>query len=357
MRAQRIMMIGIGHVGRSVLRAWSRVDEVAPVRLVAAIDSRGRFEDDRGLDPATVVDRKARSSYDAPVDGPPSERIAAIAPDILVELSVTNVETGLPAVPDIVAALGLGIHVVTSAKSHQRSRDDLERVQAAAARGGAIFMDHAAHLAGIPVTEAMAGIGMEVTRLAGVLNGTTNFMLKRMEEGATYEAALREAVDRGYAEKDWRYDVQGTDVGIKLVGLARRLMGRTLDLHEISFSGIEPGRLGIEGMDTGYVRDAIARGERVKLFGEVTATATGSGGGGGGGGSGLEASVRPRRFEAVDPFARTEGFTNSIQIQGRLNDTPMELFLRGPGAGADETASRVIGNLRELLRRLRGYRE
>src|SRR5438132_898681 len=93
------------------------------------------------------------------------------------------------------------------------------RLAAAAKETGTLFLDHAAHLAGIPVTEMMSGVGMEVTRLEGVLNGTTNFILKRLEEGARFEAALEEAIARGFAERDWRYDVQGTDVAIKLVGL------------------------------------------------------------------------------------------------------------------------------------------
>lgn len=338
----RAMMVGIGHVGRAVLRAWR--DRVRPgVRLVAALDAHGRFENVAGLDPTEVAKRKAAGDYDAPADGSPAERIAAVRPDILIELSVTNVTTGEPAVSDMVAALERGTHVVTSAKSHQRSRADIERVAAAAARTGAFFFDHAAHLAGIPVTEMMTGVGMEVVRLEGVLNGTTNFILKRLEEGAAFETALEEAIERGFAEKDWHYDVRGTDVGIKLVGLARRLMGRTLDLKEIRFEGISEGKLGIEGIDTAEVASRAARRERWKLFGEVEAVADG----------GVTARVAPRIFTMDEPFARIEGFNNAIAIHGLMNGTAMDLFLRGPGAGADETASRVIGNLNALVDLLR----
>jgi homoserine dehydrogenase len=338
----RAMIVGIGHVGRAVLRAWRT--RVRPgLRLVAALDAHGRFENQAGLDPAEVLERKARGEYDAPASGPPWERIAAVRPDILIELSPTDVATGEPAVHDVVAALERGTHVVTSAKSHQRSRADLERVAAAAARTGAFFYDHAAHLAGIPVTEMMAGVGMEVRRLEGVLNGTTNFMLRRMEEGASFDDALAEAIRRGFAEKEWRYDVQGTDVGIKLVGLARRLMGRTLDLKEIRFEGIEAGRLGIEGIDAPLVASAREEGKRWKLMGEVALEGDGA----------LAARVAPRLLPAADPFARIEGFHNAIAIHGRMNDSDMDLFLSGPGAGPDETASRVVGNLNALVDLLR----
>jgi homoserine dehydrogenase len=335
------MLVGIGHVGRAVLKAWGRVRP--GVRLVAALDAHGRFENVAGLDPLEVVKRKLAGDYDAPVDGPPSARIAAFRPDILVDCSVTNVQTGEPAISDMVAALERGTHVVTSAKSHQRSRADLERVAAAAARTGAFFFDHAAHLAGIPVTEMMAGVGMDVVRLEGVLNGTTNFILKRLEDGAKFEAALGEAIERGFAEKEWRYDVQGTDVGIKLVGLTRRLMGKTLDLHEIQFEGVAAGKLGIEGIERDEVARAASGGERWKLFGEVESLP----------GGGLRAKVAPRLFPFEDPFARIGGFKNAIAIHGVLNGTAMDLFLSGPGAGADETASRVIGTLNALVDLLR----
>lgn len=332
----RVMVVGLGHVGRALLRAWSRVRP--GLRLVAAVDSRGRYERAEGLDPAEVVARKLRGEYDAPLGGSAAERIHAVHPDVLVELSVTNVATGEPAVADMLTALRLGAHVVTSAKSHQRSRKDIEEIGAAAKETGAIFLDHAAHLAGIPVTEMMAGVGMEVTRLEGVMNGTTNFILKRLEEGASFAAALEEAIARGFAERDWRYDVQGTDVAIKLVGLARRLMGRTLDLGEIKLEGIAEGKLGIEGIDAADVAARLAARERWKLFGEVEVQE-----------GGLRARVAPRVFPLEDGFARIDGFKNAIGIHGVLNGTRMDLFLAGPGAGADETASRVLGNLNYLV--------
>src|SRR5687768_1122200 len=131
----RAMLIGIGHVGRAVLKAWRA--RVRPgVRLVAALDAHGGFENLAGLDPAEVASRKTKGEYDFQTTGHPAERIAAVRPDILIDCSVTNVTTGEPAVTDIVTALERGTHVVTSAKSHQRSRTELERVAAAAARTG-----------------------------------------------------------------------------------------------------------------------------------------------------------------------------------------------------------------------------
>jgi homoserine dehydrogenase len=345
----RTVVVGLGHVGRAVLKAWDRVPRA--FRLVGACDSRGWFRDEAGLDPGAVVRRKLAGDYDGALEGSAARWIRAVAPELLVELSVTNLETGEPAVPDMLAAFEGGAHVVTSAKSHQRSRQEMERCERAARLVGAHFLDHAAHLAGVPVTEMMAGVGMRVTKLEGVINGTTNYILARLEEGCGFDDAVQEAVKLGFAEKNWRYDIEGTDVGVKLVGLTRRLMdGAVLDLNEITYEGIEPGRRGIDGVTNGRVAELAAEGKRMKLFGEVERV---EGDGDGEGGATVRARVYPRVLPVDDPFARLVGFKNAVHIHGELNGTGMDLFLSGPGAGADETASRVIGNLRylgELLR-------
>ncbi|GIW71045.1 MAG: homoserine dehydrogenase [Planctomycetota bacterium] len=341
----RTVLVGLGHVGRAVLRGWERVPP--ELRLVGAADSRGRFCDEAGLDPRELLSRKAAGDYDSPAERPTWQWIAELEPELLIELTVTDLQSGEPAVPDMLAAFAAGAHVVTSAKSHQRSRAELQRCEAAARAAGRLFLDHAAHLAGVPVTEMMAGVGMRVTMLEGVLNGTTNYLLQRLEDGVGFEQAVAEAVARGYAERDWRYDVEGTDVGLKLVGLARRLMGgAVLDLEEIRFEGLGPGRRGIDGVTPELVAALRAQGKRLKLFGEVRLE-------GGDGAPALAARVYPRTLPLADPFARVAGFRNAIAIHGELNGTRMDLFLAGPGAGADQTASRVIGNLRHLVELLR----
>jgi len=336
----RTMVAGLGHVGKAVLKAWDRVPRA--LRLVAACDTRGRYWDEAGLCPDEVIARKARGDYDAAHDpGATAAWIREVEPELLVELTTTNFETGEPQIPDILAALEVGAHVVTSAKSHQRSREDLQRIERQARESWRIFLDHAAHLAGIPVTEMMNGVGMRVQSIEGVLNGTTNFMLRRLEEGASFEVALEEAISSGFAERNWRYDVEGTDVAVKLVGLARRLMHRTLDLAEIELRGLDPGTKGIVGLSPDRILGFKEEGQRLKLFGSVREED-----------GVLRARVAPRLLPIADPFARIEGFRNAVTIHGELNGTGIDLFLAGPGAGADETASRVIGNLRYLAERL-----
>jgi homoserine dehydrogenase len=337
----RVSIFGLGHVGRALLRSFHRIR--GEPRLVLAGDAQGHFLARSGerLDPAAVLKRRDVRNYDERGSADPEALFDRTRPDIHIELTPTDLETGSPAVPNIRAALDRGIAVVTSAKSHlasielMRSIDELAREVP--------FLDHASQLAGIPATEMASGLGCQVQRLEGVLNGTTNYMLKRLEEGARFETALDEAIAKGFAERDWRYDTEGMDVCVKLVGLAKRLLGTYLDAREISREGF-PGSasLGITGLTPERVRSHVEKGEKIKLIGEVWRESSGQ----------VRGRVAPRVLPASAPFARIDGFHNAIAITGKMNDSPMNLFLEGPGAGADETASRVLGNLNHLIEAL-----
>src|SRR5688500_13011904 len=116
----RIAVFGLGHVGKALLRSFHRV-RGAP-RLVLAADQQGLFRGGN-LDPATVLRRKEARDYDQRrVEGDVARLLDEIGPDVLVELTPTDLEHGRPAVPDIHAALERRIPVVTAAKSHQRTR-------------------------------------------------------------------------------------------------------------------------------------------------------------------------------------------------------------------------------------------
>ncbi len=334
--SERISIFGLGNVGQALLRSFGRVRGGPALVLVA--DSKGVFlgED---LDPADVLERKQRGDYDRPREAGDAETLLRLSnTDIHVELTPTNLEDGQPAVGDIEAALRLGVPVVTAAKSHQRSRETLSTVLELA--GETPFLDHAATLAGIPATEMVAGIGFQLTRIEGVLNGTTNYILKRLSEGATLDTAREEAIEKGFAERNWRYDLEGNDVAVKLVGLVRHLCGQIVDANDVSLDG-DPA-LGISKGIVGASAELVARleagGKVLKLMGQVSVTD-----------GVISARVGPVVLDKASPFASIDGFQNAVRIDGLMNDTPMQLFLRGPGAGADETASRVLGNLNHLI--------
>ncbi|MEZ0230260.1 MAG: hypothetical protein ACAI25_16680 [Planctomycetota bacterium] len=341
----RVSVFGLGHVGRALLRSFHRIR--GEPRLVLAGDARGIFMARSGerLKPLEVLKRKEARDYDSPNEQSIESLFERARPDIHIELTPTDLETGIPAVPNIRAALDRGIAVVTSAKSHLASVELMRSIDELAHE--VPFLDHASQLAGIPATEMASGLGCTVQRVEGVLNGTTNYMLKRLEEGARFETALDEAIKKGFAEREWRYDTEGMDVAVKLVGLAKRLLGTYLDSREIRREGF-PGstNLGITGLTPEKVRAHIEKGEKIKLIGEVWREEDGT----------VKGRVAPRVLPASAPFARIDGFHNAIAITGKMNDSMMNLFLEGPGAGADETASRVLGNLNHLVEALRWKR-
>jgi homoserine dehydrogenase len=332
----RISIFGLGNVGQALLRSFGRVRGGAS--LVLAADGRGALLGDP-LEPGRVLERKAGRDYDRPrEEGDAAALLAEARPDIHIELTPTDLEHGEPALGDLRAAFAAGVPVITAAKSHQRSREVLAGVLEQAR--GIPFLDHASTLAGIPATEMVAGVGMELREIEGVLNGTTNYILKRLAEGAPFDQARDEAVEKGFAERNWRYDLEGNDVAVKLVGLVRHLTGQVLGASDVALDG-DPAlglERGIVGATPELIAELAAAGKTLKLMGRV-ALEEGQ----------LVARVAPRVLEAGDPFAGIDGFTNAVRVRGVMNTSPMELFLRGPGAGADETASRVLGILNHLI--------
>ncbi|MDC3379111.1 hypothetical protein OAX78_02390, partial [Planctomycetota bacterium] len=319
-----------------LLRSFGRV-RGGPV-LVLAGDSQGAFLGD-ALDPAQVLERKLARDYDRPRQKDDIGELLDLAkPDIHVELTPTNLEDGQPAVGDLIAAFARKIPAVSATKSHQRTRATLADTLEAAR--GLPFLDHAATLAGIPATEMVAGVGMQLRQLEGVLNGTTNYILARLSEGVAFDTARDEAVEKGFAEANWRYDLEGQDVAVKLVGLVRHLTGELIGAEDVQLDGLPELGLekGIVGASPELMAKLASEGKTLKLMGQVDLTD-----------AGVQARVAPRVLAANADFAQINGFTNAVRVVGDMNGTRMELFLRGPGAGADETASRVLGNLNHLI--------
>jgi homoserine dehydrogenase len=164
--------------------------------------------------------------------------------------------------------------------------------------------------------------GNEILALYGVLNGTCNYILTRMAaEGLTYEQALMEAREMGYAEADPTYDVQGIDAAIKLVILANTIWGNGIRLNDIDRTGIDlltPDALRLadnEGCTIRLIAEAIPRKHILR--------------------------VSPRIIEKNHPLV-VEGTLNALTLE---TDMAKEITLIGRGAGSIETASAIIGDL------------
>lgn len=195
----------------------------------------------------------------------------------------------------------------------------------------------AAVAGGIPILRALADsfASDKLTRLLGVLNGTTNFMLTKMiDEGWTYEMALQKAQELGYAESDPTNDVKGIDAAYKVAILSQFAFGMTIDFEAISYSGIDK----IRPED---VTVAQKLGYVIKLVGLLEETA-----------SGLNAEVSPVFLPKTHPLAAVDGAMNAVYIESIGVGQAM---FYGPGAGQMPTATAVVADMIQTACTLRDH--
>ncbi|HEK9997177.1 homoserine dehydrogenase [Streptococcus equi] len=195
----------------------------------------------------------------------------------------------------------------------------------------------AAVAGGIPILRALADsfTSDKLTRLLGVLNGTTNFMLTKMiDEGWTYEMALQKAQELGYAESDPTNDVKGIDAAYKVAILSQFAFGVTIDFEAISYSGIDKVRVEdvTVAQKLGYV---------IKLVGLLEETA-----------SGLNAEVSPVFLPKTHPLAAVDGVMNAVYIESIGVGQAM---FYGPGAGQMPTATAVVADMIQTACTLRDH--
>lgn len=246
---------------------------------------------------------------------------------------VVEVMGGLePAGSLVLAALEVGKPVVTANKELIAAR--APELVAAANRGGVPLLFEAAVGGGIPIirplTETLAG--EQVSRVMGIVNGTTNFILTAMtDQGSSYGDALAEAQRLGYAEADPTADVSGADAVAKAAILAGLAFGVWVD----------PARVHREGIDR-LTTDDLAAAHRLGFVIKLLAVAERTP-------SGVLARVHPAMVPRDHPLAAIRGATNAIFLSGAAVG---ELLFAGPGAGGDPTATAVLGDVIDAAREL-----
>ena len=336
----RVALIGCGTVGQGLLEILrDRAAEIdrstgLRIRVVGIADLKlGSCEAPGGLDPAQVL-AAARAGSFAGLPGAEHRRdalglIRAVPADVVAEATFTNLETGEPALGHVRAALALGRSVVTTNKGPAALA--LGEMLALAAKHGAQFRYEGTVMSGTPVIglaeRALAGDTIQEIR--GILNGTTNFILTKMEAGGSYGDALTEAQRLGYAEANPAGDVEGHDAQGKVIILAAALMGTRLTAAQVPCEGI-----------TRITPEMIARAradqKRYKLVGVVRRT-----------GKGVEGSVAPQALPFDDPLAGISGVTNAVNFR---TDLLGSLTVVGPGAGRVETGFALLADLIEVGR-------
>ena len=314
----KVGIAGLGTVGAAVARLMrERAGDLAQrcgreIRLVA-VSARKRNEE-RGVALSDVAwfDDPAQMAREADAD-------------VIVEL--IGGEDGA-ALATVRAALRAGRHVVTANKA-LLARHGVALARMAEDKHVALNFE-AAVAGGIPVIKVLREglVGNRISRVYGILNGTCNYILTRMErERCGFDEILHDAQRIGYAEADPAFDISGHDTAHKLAILTSLAFGTRIDFGSIYVEGIE-------NITPEDLRAADELGYRIKLLGVAMATE-----------SGIEQRVHPTMVAKTSPIAEVHGVTNAIAIDG---DHVGEILLLGPGAGGKATASAVVADICEI---------
>jgi homoserine dehydrogenase len=218
---------------------------------------------------------------------------------------------------------------VVSANKQLIARRGAE-IFAAASEAGVQLRFEASVCAAIPVIKVLREslVVTNVHRVLGIVNGTTNFILTRMEAGADYGEALAEAQRLGYAEADPTEDVSGADAAAKMAILATVAFGARVTPDDVFCEGIE-------SMRREHIEAARDLGMAVRLVGSATLVD-----------EGFDVRVQPALVDRHHPLAAVDGAFNAVMLQG---DAIREITLEGPGAGGLETASAIVADMVSVI--------
>ena len=317
--ALRVGLLGVGTVGAGTSRVLLR--NQALIRARCGRDIELRMAAARNLP-------RAR-----PLLGPEVELVADAQRvvrhpqiDVVVE-AIGGCDAARTLVLDAIAH---GKHVVTANKALLALHGD--EIFAAARQRGVVVAFEGAVAVSIPIVKALReGLaGNRIEALAGIINGTSNFVLSAMRErGWGFETALREAQRLGYAEADPRFDVDGIDAAHKLTLLASMAFGMPLNFDAVAVQGIT-------GLQAADMRHAEALGHRIKLLGVARRRA-----------NGIELRVQPALVPQSSLLANVDGALNGVVVK---SDAAGPTTYCGAGAGAEQTASAVIADLIDVAR-------
>ncbi len=319
----RLGIAGLGTVGVGIVRIIQKHAALLEARsgrpvVISAVSARSRTKNrdvnlsdyDWEDDPVTLATRE----------------------DIDVFVEVMGGSEG-PAKDATEAAIRAGKDVATANKALLAIHG--QALAEAAEEAGRVIGFEAAVAGGIPVVKALTeGLaGNEITRVMGVMNGSCNYILTRMEDaGLSYEAVFDEANQLGYLEADPELDVGGIDAAHKLALLSSIAFGTQVDFDAVELEGI--GAITIDD-----IRQAADMGFKIKLLGVAQLT-----------GRGLEQRMSPCLVPDTSPLGQLQGGTNMVVLEG---DAVSQIILRGPGAGEGPTASAVMGDVMDIARGMR----
>ena len=302
--------------------------------LLALLDEHSGSIAERSGRPVVIdgVCAKSRDEPGAKLTNAPwfdDPKALAVSANIDVFVELMGGDKG-PALDSVKAALAAGKHVVTANKA-LLARNGAELAELAEKNGVTLSFE-AAVAGGIPIVKALKEslLGNSIARVYGILNGTSNYILTRMQrEGLPFGEVLREAQALGYAEADPTFDVDGQDAAHKLTLLAALAFGVRPNFDAVHLEGIR-------GITPADFRAADELGYRIKLLAVAAKTA-----------SGIESRVSPTMIPKSSALASVDGVLNCVAVEA---DFVGQVLLAGPGAGSRPTASSVASDIVDLAR-------
>jgi len=327
----RIVLVGCGVVGQSLIQLlMHREAELVKnhgfrPRIVAMVDRKGAAINPKGLDLEEMLRLKLeRGAVSASREhGHPDmsalDVIASVEAEALVEATPTNIRDGEPGLSHIKAAFKTGKHVVTTNKGPLALA--LPALNELADYNKAYLRFSGTVGGGTPVLELAKRclLGDRIVSIRGILNGTTNYILTEMDEKhVTFQRALEEAQEKGYAEADPSMDVDGIDAACKLVIMANWTMNMKVTLKDVDIHGIR-------NVTPDALEEASKKGCTLKLIASIDD----------------DLKVMPREISRRDPL-NVGGALNAVTF---VSEFAGEETLVGRGAGGIETASAVLRDL------------
>lgn len=330
----RIILIGYGVVGQSFTKLLlSKLVDLYNLygmkpRIVACVDNKGSAIDTSGLDIQRLLEiKKNKGTVGEYYNNnksklEPIQIIENIDAEIVMELTPTNLKDGEPGLSHIISAMKYGKNVITVNKGPLSVA--FSSLIELANFNGISFKFSGTVGGGTPILEFAKRClkGDRIISFKGILNGTTNYILSKMEEGLTFNDALNDAQNKGYAEAVPSLDIDGYDAAAKLVIMANWLMGMKVALEDVN-------RNGITTVKTQEVSEALKKGNAVKLVATC---------------ENKKLVVKPIEVSKLDPLC-VNGTLNSVtfSLEYAGNQT-----IIGRGAGGIETASAVLRDMIEI---------
>jgi homoserine dehydrogenase len=319
----KVGVAGLGTVGASVVRLIERQRDALEARCGRAIEVVAVSARAKGK--ARDADLGRMRWVDDPV---------ALAKDPAIDVFVELMGgAGDPAKAAVETALRAGKSVITANKA-LLARHGVELAALAEQQGVALNFE-AAVAGGIPIVKTLREglVGNKLARIYGILNGTCNYILTRMErEKLTFAECLKDAQQLGYAEADPTFDVEGHDTAQKLSILASLAFGTKVDPEAVYVEGIS-------SITPADLEAADELGYRIKLLGVAVATE-----------QGIEQRVHPTMVPKDSAIAQVMGVTNAVTVDA---DAVHAITLVGPGAGGMATASAVVSDIGDIARGVR----